>query len=38
MRATGCAAFGLGWNHGVEGLALALPALVAVHGVVAAVD
>jgi hypothetical protein len=33
-----CAAFGLGWNHGVEGLALALPALVAVHGVVAAVD
>ena len=32
------AALGLAVDHGVEGLALALPALVAVHGVVAAVD
>ncbi len=32
------AAFGFAVDHGVEGLELALPALVAVHGVVAAVD
>ncbi len=32
------AAFGLAGDHGVECLALALPALVAIHGVVAAVD
>ena len=32
------AALGLAVDHRVEGLALALPALVAVHGVVAAVD
>src|SRR6266700_4990624 len=32
------ATLGLAGDHGVEGLALALPALVAVHGVVAAID
>ena len=32
------AALGLARDHRVEGLALALPALVAVHGVIAAVD